>query len=116
MSHSQVTEIELRDDGSIALTIEIFGFEAGTSVEISGSATQDNGAMATFNDIQNLPPAGPDGGSFLTVTAVPTTKFLAGELITVVGRSAKIWSTVLAETPDQRPGVEAVWKAAPATG
>ena len=116
MSHSQVTEIELRDDGSIALTIEIFGFEAGTSVEIAGSATQDNGAMATFNDIQNLPPADPDGGSFLTVTAVPTTKFLAGELITVVGRSAKIWSTVLAETPDQRPGVEAVWKAAPATG
>jgi len=116
MSLSQVLEVELRDDGSIALTIEVSGFEAGTSVEISGNATQDNGAMATFYDIQELPPARSDGGSFLTVTAVPTTKFLAGELITVVGRSAKIWSTVLPETPDQRPGVEAVWTVTPATG
>ena len=51
--------------------------------------------MATFYDIQVLPPAGPDRGSFLTVTTLPTTDFAAGEVITVAGRAAKIWGTVL---------------------
>ena len=78
MSLSQVSEIELRDDGSIALTIEVFGFEAGTPVEISGNATQANGAIATFYDIQNLPPASPGGGSFLTVIAIPSTEIRGG--------------------------------------
>ena len=116
MSHTEVLEIELRDDDSIALTIEVFMFEAGTPVEISGSATQANGAMATFYDVQILPPAGPDGGSFLTVTAVPRTKFVAGETITVVGRAAKIWGTVLhADLDEQRPGIKAVWNTEPET-
>ena len=55
MPHTEVPEIELRDDDSIGLTVEVFGFEAGTPVEISGHATQANGAIATFYDIQNLP-------------------------------------------------------------
>jgi len=114
MPHTEVPEIELRDDDSIGLTVEVFGFEAGIPVEISGSATQANGAIATFHDIQNLPPAGPDGGSFLTVIAVPSAEFAAGEVITVVGRAAKIWGTVLHGDPDeQRPGIKSVWKAEP---
>jgi hypothetical protein len=116
MSHTEVPEIGLRDDGSIALTVEVFGFEVGTPVEISGHATQPNGAIATFYDFQNLPAAEPGGGSFLTVTAVPTTEFVAGEVITVVGRAAKIWGTVLRADPDeQRPGIKAVWTAGPET-
>jgi hypothetical protein len=39
MPHTSVTEIELKDDDGIVLTIEVFGFDAGTRVEISGSAT-----------------------------------------------------------------------------
>jgi hypothetical protein len=114
MPHTRVSEIDLRDDGSIALTIEVFGFEAGTPVEISGSATQANGAVATFYDIHSLPPARPDGGSFVTMAAIPSPEFVAGEVITVVGRAAKIWSTVLCKnTDDQRPGVKALWKAQP---
>jgi hypothetical protein len=116
MPHTQVPEIELRDDDSIALTIEVFGFEAGTPVELSGHATQPNGAIATFYDIQNLPPASPGSGSFVTVIAIPSPKFVAGEMITVVGRAAKIWGTVLYEDPDdQRPGIQEVWKAKPET-
>jgi len=116
MPHTAVTEIELRDDDSIALTIEVFGFEAGIPVEISGSATQTNGAIATFYDIQSLPDAEPDGGSFVTVTAIPSPKFVTGEMITVVGRAAKIWATVLYEDrDDQRPGIKEVWKAKPET-
>lgn len=114
MPHTQVSEIELRDDGSIGLTVAVFGFEAGTPVEISGNATQANGAIATFNHIQDLPPANPGGASFLAVTAVPATEFVAGDVITVVGRATKIWGTVLDGDPDEtRPGITAVWTARP---
>jgi hypothetical protein len=116
MPHTEVPEIELRDDDSIAITVEVFGFEAGTPVEISGHATQPNGAIATFYDIQNLPPASQGGGSFVTVIAIPSPMFVAGEIITVVGRAAKIWGTVLYEDrDDQRPGIKEVWKAKPET-
>jgi hypothetical protein len=111
MPHTDVVEIELRDNGSFAFTVEVFGFEPGTNVEISGSAIQANGAIATFYHIQSLPPAEPGGGSFVTVTASPSTDFVPGEAITVAGRAAKIWDTVLSADPgDQRPGVKAAWK------
>jgi hypothetical protein len=116
MAHTAVSEIELRDDGSFAFTVEVFGYEPGTNVEISGSATQANGAIATFYDIQSLPPAEPSGGSFVTVTASPSTDFAAGEVITVAARAAKIWHTELSPDPaDQRPGIKAAWKATLAT-
>ena len=95
MPHTHVTEIELRDDGTLALTVEVFGFEVGTPVEISGNASQLNGAIATFYHLQNLPAAGPGGGSLLTVTSAPAAKFAAAEMITVVGRATKIWGSVL---------------------
>jgi len=116
MPDSQVLEIELKDDGSFAFTVEVFGFKPGTDVEISGSATQANGAIATFYDIQSLPPAERSSGSFVTVTASPSTDFVPGEVITVVGRAAKIWHTELSAVPaDQRPGIKAAWKATKAT-
>ena len=112
MPLDRVPEIDLRDDGSLVLTVEVFGFEAGARVEISGSATQANGAIATFCDIQSLPPAESSGGSFVTVTASPATDFVPGEVITVVGRATRIWGTVLSGEPgDQHPGIKAVWKA-----
>ena len=112
MPHTEVPEIELRDDDSISLTVQVFGFEAGMPVEISGHATQANGAIATFYNIQSLPPAEPSGGSFVTLTASPSTDFVPGEVITVVGRATMIWGTVLHGDPgDQRPGIKAVWKA-----
>jgi hypothetical protein len=112
MPHTEVLEIELRTDGSFACTVEVFGFEVGTDVEISGSATQSNGAIAIFSDIQSLPPAQPGGGSVVTVIAGPSAEFVPGEVIAVVGRAAKIWHTELAPDPgDQVPGVKAAWKA-----
>jgi len=53
MPHTQVSEIDLNDTGSVSLTVEFFGFEPGTIVEISGHASQDNGVIATFYDVQN---------------------------------------------------------------
>ena len=111
MSHTQVPEIELMDDGSLVLTIEVFGFEPGARIELSGSATQANGAIATFYDFANLPPAKPDGGSILTVKAAPTSGFVAGAVITAVGRATKVWGTVLSGDSGQHPGVRAIWTA-----
>jgi hypothetical protein len=116
-SHTKVLEIELREDGSFSLIVAVFGFETDTLVEISGHATQANGAIATFYDVQNLPPAGPDGSSLLRVTAVPSTEFVAGDVITVAGqaRAVKLWGTVLDPDRDKRPGIKAAWKADPET-
>jgi hypothetical protein len=100
MAHTKVTKIEIRYDGTLVLTIEVSGFEAGELIEISGSATQVNGAIATFYDLQNLPAPGPDGGSVVTATATPETAFAAADVITVVGRATKIWGTVLHAATD----------------
>jgi hypothetical protein len=116
MPHSEVTEIELKDDGTLVLSVEIFGFEAGEQIEVSGSAAQANGALATFYTIQKLAAAGKSGGSPVTVTATPTGTFVEKDVITVVGRAAKIWGTVLSGDPSAHiPGVKAVWKAEPQT-
>jgi hypothetical protein len=119
-SHTAVLRIELKDDGSISLTVIVFGFQADTLVEISGDLTQANGAVATFYDVQKLPdPANPDDGSVLTVTADPpaiadsSVNFEPEHVITVVGRTraVKIWGTVLHRDPDELPpGTKAVWK------
>ena len=115
-SHTAVLEIELKDDGSISLTVNVFGIQAGALVEISGHATQDNGAIATFYDVQKLlPPDSPDSGSILTMTAESSAEFVAGEVITVAGqaRAVKIWGTILDGDPKLPPGTKAVWKARP---
>ena len=121
-SHTAVLKIELKDDGSISLTVIVFGFQAGALVEISGHLTQANGAVATFHDVQKLPPpANPGDGSLLTVTADPpaiadsSVNFVPEDVITVVGqtRAVKIWGTVLHGDLDLPPRIKAVWKADP---
>ena len=117
MPNSAAIEIELMDNGSIALTIDV-RFEAGATVVLSGSATQQppNGPVATFNETQILPaPLEPGGGSLVTVSPIlspSSPKFVAAEPITVTVNAATTWQTVLSEDPtDQRPEVEAVLKA-----
>src|SRR2546423_15673112 len=102
MPHTEVPEIELRDDDSIAITVEVFGFEAGTPVEISGHATQPNGAIATFYDIHILPPASQGGGSFVTVIATPSPKFVAGGGVTLCGGARESLGAGVCERPGGR--------------
>jgi hypothetical protein len=113
MPHSEVTKIELRDN-KITLTIKVLGLEEGTIVEISGQATQANGAIATFHDVQKLlRPKSPGTGFLVKVTADSSAKFGKGEVITVAGRTraAKIWGTVLHEDKDEKRQGITVWKA-----
>jgi hypothetical protein len=107
---SYVPKAELKDD-KILLTVQVGDFQPGEAVEISGQATQNNGALATFYDIQNAPAinnsgdtaAQPYSASSLTVEAHPVDAtlfeagFEAGEPVTVVARVAKVWVTVLSK-------------------
>src|SRR5256886_2979665 len=77
-----------------------FFFQAEDGIRdltVTGVQTCALPIIATFYDIHILPPASQGGGSFVTVIATPSPKFVAGEMITVVGRAAKIWGTVLYE-------------------
>ena len=81
----EVSAVQLKDDGSIVLTVLVYGFDEGTPVEISGQAFQTNGATATFRFVQTLPPARAEQSVVLTVTAVSRRQFQAGEAITIFG-------------------------------
>jgi hypothetical protein len=94
MPYSAVPRVELNKDGTINLAVNVDGFEAGTSIEISGQATQMNGAVATFYSVQ----AAPAEGTPLEVTFVPVlgeNEFAPGFPVTVVARAAEVWMTVL---------------------
>ena len=55
MSNSQVPRIQLNQDNSISIEVNVYGFDTGTPVELSGQATQANGAVATFYQVQATP-------------------------------------------------------------
>lgn len=119
MPHTQVPRIELSAAGDrISLTVEIYGFELATPVEITGSATQASGAVATFYSVQSMPAINDEGSATLTVIAVPSKEFKEGDPITVVARAAEVWVTNL--VPDDSPltttgsyqPIKAAWKEA----
>ena len=56
--NSEVPTVELNHDGTINLVVNLTGFAAGAPVEISGQVTQENGAVATFYSVQEMPPSG----------------------------------------------------------
>jgi heme peroxidase len=93
MGYSQVPRIELSQDGTVTLFVNVGGFRVGTPVEISGHATQTNGAVATFRDIQLMPSGDPVEGVILVVRGVPVigSTFTEDEPIMVVARAADVW-------------------------
>jgi hypothetical protein len=93
MPNSEVPRIELNQDGTLNLVVNVYGFDPGTPIEISGQVTQDNGAVATFYNVQPMPQSGPV--LVPRLSAVPDKKFAAGFPITVVARAAQVWITAL---------------------
>jgi Animal haem peroxidase len=97
MPYSAVSRVELNQNDTINLEIDIDGFDKETYIEISGQAIQDNGAVATFYSVQEMKPDS-DKKATLTVasiSAVPPNKFVKGFPITVVARAAEVWITKL---------------------
>jgi Animal haem peroxidase len=118
MSNSQVPRVELNKDGTINLVVDVYGIDPGASVEISGHATQENGAVATFYRVQEMP----ENSTAIGVKSVPVgaNEFTPGFPITVVARAAEVWITTL--EPDKNSGalrsrvtrsgpLKAAWKA-----
>jgi hypothetical protein len=97
MGYGKVPRITLNKDHSITLYVTIFDFEEGTPVEISGQATQANGAVATFYRVLEMPDSDADGATLEvpSVAAVPPNNFAAGFPITVVARATAAWITTL---------------------
>lgn len=122
---SQVPRIQLNKDDTISLEVSVYGFEKDTPVEISGQATQENGAIATFFSVLTMPEVKEKESVLVTLNSVPvlsSNKFAAGFPITVVARAAEAWITTLVEIedPDKFPELaiplgsgrrKALWKA-----
>jgi hypothetical protein len=110
-SNSWVTSATFTTDNAeqlqISLTVQVDDFLSGQTVEISGHATQENGAFANYYDIQKVPDpvTGADGKSHKNVTVtthpLPPNNFMQGQPITIVLRVSKVWVTVLTA---QAPG------------
>jgi hypothetical protein len=96
--YSEVPRIELNQDGTVTFFVNIGGFRLGTPVEISGYASQTNGATATFRWVEPMPPEyAPGQGAIVVVKSVPVIQgtFTAADPIMVVAKAADVWSTTL---------------------
>ena len=101
MGYGKVSKITLSKTDTIILDVEVDDFEEGTLVEISGNATQANGAIVTFYSVQPMPASSSGDGATLPVeTPVPPNTFVAGLAITVVARAAEVWITTLEAVMD----------------
>ena len=98
-SHGFVTKVTLQND-TITFSVGVYGFDAGEPVEISGYATQTNGAFANIYQIDQVPDMA-DPSVDVTVEPRSTVPFSQDEPVTVVIRAAKVWVTVLGSTPPQ---------------
>src|SRR5689334_8310870 len=99
MGYGKVSNI-VRGQDAIILYIEVDDFEEGAAVEISGYATQEDGAVATFSSVQAMPRKNGNAPTTLTVEApVPPGSF-TGFPITVVARAAEVWVTKLSRVTD----------------
>src|SRR5215472_9315387 len=109
MISSQVAEVQIKDNGTIVLTIQVTGITPGRSVEISGNITQSSGASAPFYQISTVPAPVDSGGPAELTVIVPPTELAKDEDVTVIMRVAESWAvTVLgSDQPGQSVGPSA---------
>jgi hypothetical protein len=105
-ANSYVTNVEIDNDSTIKVSLDVDAFMPGELVEISGYVAQNHGAFATFNEFKTITTKLGDTAN-LTVTATPcptSNEFQKGQAVTVLLRAAKVWVTVLAEGQPQQLG------------
>jgi hypothetical protein len=104
----------------MTLSVEVTDFQATTGpIEITGEATQVNGAWARISAIANRATATKEGDKygdkyFVDVEAVPTPdhQFTTDEDVTIFVRTSNTWVTVLGpgtDEPDQGTPVGQIW-------
>ena len=107
-SHTVVTQVEIRSDSTIQVSMEVDAFMPGESVEISGYVVQTNpGAFATINEYQKINARlGETASLTVMATLAPgSDPFQQGHDVTVFLRAAKVWVTVLADGQSQQSGI-----------
>jgi hypothetical protein len=92
------------NNGLIEMTVELGPPDAGSYVEVSGSATQTGGAFANFYGIGEAKvdlasPSGSNPTVKISAHALPPNKFRNHEDVTFVIRVAKVWLTILGPNP-----------------
>ena len=115
MSHPRVYSVTCTG-GKITARVEVTDFQTTEgAIEITGEATQVNGAWAHISTIANRARAIHHGGKlFVDVEGVltPDHKLNANEDITISVRASKTWVTVLGpgtDEPDQGTPVGQIW-------
>jgi len=94
MGYGKVSKVQITDN-TITLSVELEDFDVDALVEISGTATQDNGAVATFYAVKKMP-APIAGVAIVTVeSAVEPGIFDPDCTVTVVARAAAVWINTL---------------------
>ena len=104
-SHPYVDSLSMAFPDKISLSVEVTDFETTKGgIEISGQATQDSGALATFSEVVDFArdATQTNDGWFVNVTAktIPPVQFDKDEEITVFVRVARVWVTVLEQGAD----------------
>ena len=103
MSHPWVGKATFNENGTITFSVEVTDLiKTQGAIEITGAASQDNGAFAPISSVKNISEAyddAPDypGCNFVDVDATPTGDhpFAVNLEITVFVRVSKVWVTVL---------------------
>lgn len=107
---SRVNQVELNaDDNTVEIDLQVYGFNDGTPVEISGYATQENGAVAAFHEIQEVTAVN-QGVAQLQLTAVGIEKqpFVSEDPIMVIANATASWITTL-QPEDATSGDKPRW-------
>jgi hypothetical protein len=105
MGYGKVSKVQITDN-TITLSVDLGGFDADTLVEISGNATQDNGAVTTFYAVQAIPADSGEEVTLPVVSPVEPNTFKADSPVTVVARAAAVWVNTL--NPDTSQAM--AWK------
>ena len=109
MANSEVSQLELNDDGTVDLYVSVYGYDAGTPVEISGSITQASGAVGAFYAIQEIPWVDLNESVLLKFTVpISPGRLAMGEAVTAIVRVTDTWITTLNPTTSAE---SSSWKA-----
>jgi len=118
MPNSQVPSIFLNQDGTISIQVDVYDFDAGTPVEITGQATQENGAVASFYSVQDVPAHADGQSASISVRSVPVVapnEFVPGFPVTITVKAALAWTVEMDPIPAGRlqniePAPKGGWK------
>jgi hypothetical protein len=95
--NSHVTKVEVTNGTpqSVKITIQLWGFEKGEYVQLSGFAAQKGGGFAAICEQHQMGAPDTTGIAVFDVTVTPSNDFKEGTQVTASLWAAKVWLSVL---------------------